>query len=1256
MTALGPNAGNAHITVKPSLRGWSADVRRQLEREQRNMPALQLNPPDSRTTRRAGERAGDEFASGFDRMVRKRVQGALASLPKAQIGVASSEAEQRIKDLRVDLERLSKQRIGIDVDAAQALARLRDIQAHLDRLSNESADINVKADTVLASAQLAAIHREVNALERDDATVRVGVNGAPSATSALSGLGSAASMSAVRLGAVAAAGIVLIPVLAQLVTLSATLATTLVAAGGGLGFLLAGLLGNILPVIKAQSELKQKQEEAASAAAAYASAQVSASNATQAVAVAEISASRAISDAQRAVADARRNSARAIASAEDAVTSAQDRRRDAQQDLTDAIEAARTKLADYQMQLRSAALDESGAALSVTQAQERLNEVLSDPTATQLQIDLARQSVKEAALSYDAATKRRKDLREQAAKDRKAGVQGDQGVMDAKGRLADANVALTQAETNLAHARADGARQVAAAETNLARARADGARQVAQARKQAALARAAEAAAAVKLAEANAEVQDRLAKLSGPASVFVKALDRAKDAWGRFVKATARASFGLAAKGLDLFTKLLPKFVPLVRRSSKAVGTLMTGFARFATGKEGRGFIRWLTRTAPKAIISIGRVLGYIAVGLGGLLGALTDTDTGFLGLTKRFADFGRSAGTSSAVRDFFEYAKKNGPIVADAIKAMAGVMVQFIKILALVGPPVLRVLTWLWKLQAAYYKLALTVARVTHKVFERVVLPVFRLVYRYISNVVIPVLQFLWRRVIKPVFGFIGSAAEALWKRFLRPAFQAISRQWELVGDKLQTVWRDFIKPTLTAFRDFIREDVVPAVKRGVDKLGEIFDGLKKAAGTPVKFVVDTVYNNGIRKVINAIPGVEDVDPVDTSSWPSYARGGVLPGYTPGRDVHRFVSRTGGAINLSGGEAFMRPEWTRDIGGASVVRYLNDASRMGGKALARAMKVVTGRVGRQHGEPGFFMGGVMPLFGGALTNNHGANYYGADFAGDFNGPYDLANPPAAVSAWRAGRVAQVIPGTTSYGNHILINHPNGLNSLYAHLSSFATRVGKLVMAGQTIGRVGDTGNADGAHLHFEIDGGTVSDLAGGPAASSGGGGIRAALGAVRGFAGSVPGMLKQLAGMGPWGGLLVNAVRSMGGSLRNWVNDKIWGPGPFPDVFDSGGLALGAGLLAKRTIQPERVLSPAQTAAFERQVATLDNWDRTARALAHTGAGPTRPVLDVARFRIVDWDKGLAELEYMATSAAEQVYADHTGHAARVDDLDTDY
>ena len=59
--------------------------------------------------------------------------------------------------------------------------------------------------------------------------------------------------------------------------------------------------------------------------------------------------------------------------------------------------------------------------------------------------------------------------------------------------------------------------------------------------------------------------------------------------------------------------------------------------------------------------------------------------------------------------------------------------------------------------------------------------------------------------------------------------------------------------------------------------------------------------------------------------------------------------------------------------------------------------------------------------------------------------------------------------GSMSYGNMVQIKHGEELTTLYAHLSEINVQEGDTVVRGQRIGRIGDTGNATGAHLHFEF-------------------------------------------------------------------------------------------------------------------------------------------------------------------------------------------
>jgi murein DD-endopeptidase MepM/ murein hydrolase activator NlpD len=72
------------------------------------------------------------------------------------------------------------------------------------------------------------------------------------------------------------------------------------------------------------------------------------------------------------------------------------------------------------------------------------------------------------------------------------------------------------------------------------------------------------------------------------------------------------------------------------------------------------------------------------------------------------------------------------------------------------------------------------------------------------------------------------------------------------------------------------------------------------------------------------------------------------------------------------------------------------------------------------------------------------------------------------VTSWKDGVVSKEILDA-GYGTAVMIDHADGHQSIYAHLSSKTVNAGDTVKAGQRIGKSGDTGNVTGPHLHFEI-------------------------------------------------------------------------------------------------------------------------------------------------------------------------------------------
>ena len=66
------------------------------------------------------------------------------------------------------------------------------------------------------------------------------------------------------------------------------------------------------------------------------------------------------------------------------------------------------------------------------------------------------------------------------------------------------------------------------------------------------------------------------------------------------------------------------------------------------------------------------------------------------------------------------------------------------------------------------------------------------------------------------------------------------------------------------------------------------------------------------------------------------------------------------------------------------------------------------------------------------------------------------------------GKVRIVKYEAQGYGNYVVIRHPNGLETYYAHLSKHLVKENQVVRAGQPIGLGGNTGRSTGSHLHFE--------------------------------------------------------------------------------------------------------------------------------------------------------------------------------------------
>lgn len=119
-----------------------------------------------------------------------------------------------------------------------------------------------------------------------------------------------------------------------------------------------------------------------------------------------------------------------------------------------------------------------------------------------------------------------------------------------------------------------------------------------------------------------------------------------------------------------------------------------------------------------------------------------------------------------------------------------------------------------------------------------------------------------------------------------------------------------------------------------------------------------------------------------------------------------------------------------------------------------------------------FFVDAGMkyPLEESVLTSSFGMRISPISGKWKFHNGIDLAAPLGTpVYACKNGTISKIVLMDPTYGNYIVINHSNGMTSLYAHLSEILVTKGQDVRVGHTIGKVGTTGASTGPHLHFEI-------------------------------------------------------------------------------------------------------------------------------------------------------------------------------------------
>ncbi|XIG78299.1 hypothetical protein C1N81_37115 [Streptomyces sp. SGAir0957] len=471
-------------------------------------------------------------------------------------------------------------------------------------------------------------------------------------------------------------------------------------------------------------------------------------------------------------------------------------------------------------------------------------------------------------------------------------------------------------------------------------------------------------------------------------------------------------------------------------------------------------------------------------------------------------------------------------------------------------------VVTWLWTTILKPYFGALIdiwkkIAETLGWLWQNVWAPIFG----FLGDII----AYWWRNVGKRYFGFlidilkdVGGIFKWLYDKAVKPVMDAMAIL-------IPRVYDQHIKPAFDKLKRGL-ELVSLAFKTAKEATEKHWKRIANITATPINFVIQDVYGKGLKVVWDKVAGAVGMDPLPAPPKPIkfLEAGGTVgdgwgvaapmktnrptaivgegnpryPEYVIPTDP-KYRSRAlalhqaagtqlleGGGIlgklkdtfgkafswGQAGADMVANPGSTWDKLMTPVVNSIapgvagsGDWGKMVGKAPRKWIS--SARDTLISAAKSMFVGDFS--YGGLWTKPINAPF-GTPFgkAGKMwsSGHHTGLDFPAAVgTAVRAVMDGQVLNTSSSgpYGNHILVQHSAGLQSLYAHLSSIMTKVGDKVKQGEVIGRSGATGNVSGPHLHLEarLGGRAVDPM---KFLTGGGGGNATAVGSAQKYAKSI--------------------------------------------------------------------------------------------------------------------------------------------------------
>jgi hypothetical protein len=222
-------------------------------------------------------------------------------------------------------------------------------------------------------------------------------------------------------------------------------------------------------------------------------------------------------------------------------------------------------------------------------------------------------------------------------------------------------------------------------------------------------------------------------------------------------------------------------------------------------------------------------------------------------------------------------------------------------------------------------------VAAIVFWLLNKVFMPVIMGIVWLLVKILQPAFKILWF-FIKPILRSIGLAVQ-IAAAIIKVAIGIIMIALKLLGmgfkwlydTQIKPAWDTLVKNVFRPMSDWIDKNIRPSWDKAMKKLGGIWSGLKKMLGVPIKFVVETLLNDGLLKGYNWLADKFDIEPKNVKipapkgGWTGFAHGGAVHG--PGTGTSDSI-----AARLSRGEHVLTDREVQAAGGHDVIYALRRA------------------------------------------------------------------------------------------------------------------------------------------------------------------------------------------------------------------------------------------------------------------------------------------------------------------------------------------